>query len=408
MKITKIIGTLRKSISFILNFSKFKILLNNLLKIENHVYSDNIHLKAAIEWLTRAQDITKCGGVSAGYSLETGWDPPYPETTGYIIPTFLQYAYFINDPSYIKRAEMMGNWEIKIQLPSGAIRGGIGKENKPKVFNTGQVILGWIALFEETKKEKFLKAAIKAANWLEEIQDSDGKWSKKVYLGIPHSYNTRVAWSLLEVFKHTNDEKYKQASERNILWVFSHAKKNGWLENMGFYKDLPPLTHTIGYTLRGLLESSFYLSDNIKQNALKIVCKAAENIMMRYELKNKHHYTKPSFLPATFYPNWNSNDKYSCLTGNAQIAIIWLKLFLLKNDIRFFYAALKIIEQIKITQLIASKDLGIKGGIAGSYPIWGEYMTFYYPNWATKFYCDALILKNKIIYANEENFGKII
>src|SRR5262245_39831263 len=48
------------------------------------------HLAAAIDWLTRAQDMCR-GGVSYGYDLRRGWMAAYPETTGYIIPTLFDY-----------------------------------------------------------------------------------------------------------------------------------------------------------------------------------------------------------------------------------------------------------------------------------------------------------------------------
>jgi len=130
-----------------------------------------------MDWLCRAQDVTGCGGVSGGYHYHDGWQPPYPETTGYIIPTFLRYAAFNGDESYIERAVRMGDWELEIQLPSGAVRGGIGTNDYPIVFNTGQVILGWTSLYGETKESRFLNAAIRAADWLLSIQDPDGKWS---------------------------------------------------------------------------------------------------------------------------------------------------------------------------------------------------------------------------------------
>ena len=53
------------------------------------LYSDEDHLLAAAAWLERAQDATRDGGVSGRYKLATGWTSSYPETTGYIIPTFL-------------------------------------------------------------------------------------------------------------------------------------------------------------------------------------------------------------------------------------------------------------------------------------------------------------------------------
>lgn len=77
--------------------------------------SNKNNLIGAAEWLCRAQDVIKFGGVSGGFSLERGWFPPYPETTGYIIPTFLKLSIFLKDQSYIARATSLGDWEIKFR-----------------------------------------------------------------------------------------------------------------------------------------------------------------------------------------------------------------------------------------------------------------------------------------------------
>jgi hypothetical protein len=37
-----------------------------------------------------------------------------------------------------------------------------------------------------------------------------------------------------------------------------------------------------------------------------------------------------------------------------------------------------------------------RGAIPGSFPIWGRYEPFAFPNWATKFFCDALLLEKEI------------
>ena len=48
------------------------------------------------------------------------WDPPYHETTGYIISTFLKYAESVKDDSFVKRAILQN---LKSNNPG--IRGGI-------------------------------------------------------------------------------------------------------------------------------------------------------------------------------------------------------------------------------------------------------------------------------------------
>ena len=51
-------------------------------------------IEACMQWLSLAQDrsLTADGGVARVYSLVAGWQSSYPETTGYIIPTFLEQS----------------------------------------------------------------------------------------------------------------------------------------------------------------------------------------------------------------------------------------------------------------------------------------------------------------------------
>ena len=80
--------------------------------------SDEVHLSATMEWLKRSQDITKDGSCAGIYTFKQGWTGPYPETTGYIIETFLDYFELVNDQEYFDRAKRMADWEISMQLSS--------------------------------------------------------------------------------------------------------------------------------------------------------------------------------------------------------------------------------------------------------------------------------------------------
>src|SRR6266849_4149796 len=127
------------------------------------------HLDATMDWLCRAQNHAGGAGVSAGYSLVYDWLAAYPETTGYIIPTFFDYAVLTGKEEFRVRAVRMAEWEIEIQMPSGAVLGGLYRHGQqdgpPVVFNTGQVILGWCRAFDETGDERFLLAALRGAKW---------------------------------------------------------------------------------------------------------------------------------------------------------------------------------------------------------------------------------------------------
>src|SRR5579872_1226267 len=84
------------------------------------------HMQEAVEWLLRAQDANPDGGFSRAYGLtwnphfkSRGWQPSYPETTGYIIPTLYHLARTLHRPELALRADRAALWEIDIQLPSG-------------------------------------------------------------------------------------------------------------------------------------------------------------------------------------------------------------------------------------------------------------------------------------------------
>ena len=49
---------------------------------------------------------------------------------------------------------------IGIQMPSGAVQGGtVNEPPSPAVFNTGQVIFGWVRAFKETGTQRYLDRA---------------------------------------------------------------------------------------------------------------------------------------------------------------------------------------------------------------------------------------------------------
>jgi hypothetical protein len=48
---------------------------------------------------------------------------------------------------------------------------------------------------------------------------------------------------------------------------------------------------------------------------------------------------------------------------------------------------------LKPLQRLDSDSADINGALPGSFPFFGEYMTAGYPNWATKYLLDALMLQ---------------
>ena len=114
-----------------------EVLLRDLLgakKRSDAPLEEYIH--AGYRWLCAAQDAGPDRGVAAYYSLFAGWANSYPETTGYIIPTFLEYARRFGDEEARRRALEMADWECEVQLASGAVQSGtLAVPPAPSVFN---------------------------------------------------------------------------------------------------------------------------------------------------------------------------------------------------------------------------------------------------------------------------------
>ena len=160
------------------------------------------------------------------------------------------------------RARRMADWEIDIQLPGGGVlAGALGDSDKPTVFNTGQVIFGWVRAFEEEQDERYRDAAVRASTWLCDIMDDDGCWRK---FGSPmtgkdiNTYNTRSAWSLARTHQITGEKRFLDAAVRNCEWALTQARSNGWLDTNCLQDNTQPFTHTIAYAMRGLLEIGDY------------------------------------------------------------------------------------------------------------------------------------------------------
>lgn len=359
-----------------------RVVYRDLRGIETEPLNDGEHLEAAIEWLYRSQDATDCGGSAAYYSLLTGWSGPYPETSGYIIPTLYDYAEYSGSDEARRRAEWMAQWLLGLQFENGAFPEGVdpGPYADPSVFNTGQIIFGLIRAYKETKDEKFLQSAESASDWLVSVQHPIGYWEYFDYRNERHTYCSRVAWALLLVEKLSYKGDYSTAANNHLQWVINQQLENGWFKNAGFSSDESPFLHTIGYTIRGLLEAGCHLAEETYISSAKTAVDQLNKLD-----------TNGNPLKAVYNQNWEASNFY-CLTGNAQMALINLRLAEITDDDEYVRNANNEIEFVKRHQFLRNSSANLHGGIKGSAPIWGPYMRLRIPNWGAKFFADALLL----------------
>lgn len=348
-------------------------------------------LDLSIQWLLKSID-PQTGGSRANYSLIFnglhGWSGPYPETTGYIIPTFLKAATDYRYSELDQRARTMAEWLLTLQFDDGAFPGNIyypGITLEKSIFNTGQIILGMTAIYDQTNDKRFLTSADRAAQWLASNQAQDGSWQKFNYVkSFSPSYYSRVSWPILKVYARTGNEVLKQCALCNLESIHARQLTNGFIDGAGFKPGSYAFLHTVAYTIRGFLESSLILNDDTLWNVGYVF---AEKLMHQFELRKR--------LYGAYYPDFKGIKWYQCLTGNAQISIIWLKIFFKTGDPRFLNAAHKAIDTVVARQVKSSINPNLIGGIAGSSPVFGRYMAMRYPNWAVKFFADALMLEHE-------------
>jgi hypothetical protein len=102
------------------------------------------------------------------------------------------------------------------------------------------------------------------------------------------------------------------------------------------------------------------------------------------------------FIPGRIDSGFRGTADWCCLTGNAQTAIVLADLFAETQDNKYLEALRTINTYVMRRHDITSPDPAIRGGLAGSWPVWGEYGKYRILNWATKFLLDALLARKNI------------
>ncbi|WP_157969282.1 D-glucuronyl C5-epimerase family protein [Haloplanus rubicundus] len=277
----------------------------------------------------------------------------------------------------------MGLWLLDVQLDTGAFPGGVNPDPNadPSVFNTGQILLGLVRAYDETGDERYISAAVEAANWLVAVQHEDGYWDQYDYRDEIHTYCSRVAWALLEVEQQIGGASFHRAAINHLDWVLSNQTNEYWFNNAAFSPGETPFLHTIAYTVRGILECGILLDNDTYINAAKRTADQLFNLQK-----------ESGVLAGAYDKSWIPAD-FNCLTGNAQTALIWLRLADRYEDTPYTIAADREIEFLKTHHILANPG-PLYGGLTGSVPVWDRYLRLRVPNWAVKFFIDALLYRS--------------
>lgn len=344
------------------------------------------HLDAAIAWLERCHEASTDGGFPGRYRLRSGWSASYPETTGYLVPTLLALAEIRDRPHLVEIAGRSVEFLLGLQTDEGAFPGGeVGSSGAPSVFNTAQILCGLDAWDAAQPDERVQEAAGRAADWLVRVQHDDGAWRDFTYGGLACAYYAHAACWLARFGDRLGEARWAEAALRNTEWVLSRQDTStGWFDNAGFPRDHVRRiaeTHTLGYTLWGLVQTSDALGIPEPADAARRAALAVAQVL------DEH-----GWLPGRLDHRWHGQADYACLTGTAQMAQLWFRLAR-EGDAtaRLGRAADLALRLAMASQRLEAEIVDVRGGLAGSDPIWGDYLPNEFPNWAVKFLADAIL-----------------
>ena len=256
----------------------------------------------------------------------------------------------------------------------------------PVTFNTGQILIGLANGVQELGDE-YRPSMRRAADWLVNTQDVDGAWRSyptPFAKAGEKAYETHVAWGLLEAARVEPARGYEESALRNIQWALTKQRVNGWFADCCLNDSTRPLTHTIGYALRGIIEAFRFSRDNALLDAAVLTAKGVLSALRAN-----------GFLPGRLNSNWTGAVRWACLTGSAQIAHCWLLLYQITGDPAFAEAARRTNAYLR-SRVRVHGEPEVRGGVKGSFPVDGEYGKFEYLSWACKFFIDANILEQEL------------
>ncbi|MFN0033986.1 MAG: hypothetical protein ACKVUS_02895 [Saprospiraceae bacterium] len=351
---------------------------------------------AALAWLRRSIEATGGQGSSHSWHPLFGWAKAYPETTGYLIETLLAYANEKQDESLRQLAYGCIQWLESIQLPSGAFPGLMVGNTKPSVFNTSQILFGLAPSENLTNlvRPPPSGASQRAVSWLLSALEPDGSWRQAAFVpGFVPSYYTRAVWGVL----HANDVLQPPPDPpkggENTVALMRHALHfyaerflpNGAVRDWGFRAGEAAFTHTMAYTLEGFLECSVRLGE---QDILDKTIGCVERLLAERERADGR-------TAGRYDERWRGDYSFVCVAGNCQLSILCHKVWERTGEPKFGTAADSFLaEIIGFQKLGANKNT--QGALPGSAPFWGAYLPFRYPNWAAKFFLDAMLLRKNL------------
>lgn len=274
---------------------------------------------------------------------------PYPEVTGYYIPTLLRWGYRDLAVQYAK-------WLCNIQKEDGSWYD--ANDNSPYVFDTAQILKGLIAIRDILPEVD--THIVNGCDWILSNMEANGRLTTPdmTAWGNDGSCSELIHIYCLSPIKDAGTIFDRKDYIESAKKIFDYYKTNYYNDIMNFSL----LSHFYAYLMEALVD--------------------LEELDMAREAMNKIAMLQDEngVIPAY------NNVHWVCSTGLFQLALVWFRLGSIEHGNKAFEYACKLQNE--------------SGGWYGSYIVNNEYneINTYFPageiSWAVKYFLDALYYKN--------------
>ncbi len=272
---------------------------------------------------------------------------PYPEVTGYYIPTLLSIG-------EVALATRFAKWLVSVQNRDGSFS--LANPNISYVFDTGQVIRGWVSLLH--RLPELAEPLQRACQWIVQSADArtsrlqcpapGGDWSLGARGEVNEGIHLYVLKPLQDAATLLNAPDIRVAADRALDYYLKNLSVTDF--------HLPnALTHFYAYMQEALFELGCV--DEVVQGMAGVAILQQDS----------------GAVPGYHDVNW------VCSTGLAQLAKVW---YLLGEDVRADRAM----------QFLAQLQNG-SGGFYGAYGVNATYFPVDEISWAVKYAIDAECLR---------------
>ena len=294
-----------------------------------------------------------------GIINNTNLTQPYPEVTGYFIPSLMRWGKRDMAISYAK-------WLCSIQKEDGSWWDTDDKE--PFIFDTAQILKGLLAVREIYRDAD--KHIIAGCDWLLGRFDKSGRllavnpdiWGdNSTYSELIHIYCLSPLKEAGEVLKKS---EYTIAAKKSLKYYIENEKEK--------ILDFHLLSHFYAYVIEGLVDMG--------ETAL------AKEAMQRIATIQAASGAVPAY----------KNVRWVCSTGLFQFALIWFKLGDIQHGEKAFDYACRLQNK--------------SGGWYGSYPPENgdleepKYLPDSEISWAVKYFLDALEMRGVCTMKSQKDF----